>query len=415
MSAGLARKCVGVLALTGLWIWLAFMPGPQPHASQARVLAPSDFVHPYSARVTPVVDSIDAFISPVVASMTLEQKIRQLIVVHQAGTNPGDLHALMQSSAAGGFILMDSNVPSTPSELSSITASLVTNPELPPLIGIDEEGGDVTRLPYDGFAGANSLRNAPVPATYDAFDGRGSLLASVGVNLNFGVVADQTSDSNSFIYSRSFGGDAQHTAPRVAAAVSSESAHVLSTIKHFPGHGSAPGDSHTSIPTSSLSYDQWRASDAEPFVAGIRAGASFVMFGHLAFPSVDAQPASLSPEWHRILRQSLGFTGLIITDDMQMLQRSGVPELADAGENSVRALAAGNDVLLFVLGGDSSRSEVDITHVVSAVTRAVAEGRLSEANITASVRHVLSVRRSLVPQARNFVAPCPDVCLLNWE
>ena len=150
------------------------------------------------------------------------------------------------------------------------------------------------------------------------------------------------------------GTDPASASDRVAAAVTGERDVVQSTLKHFPGHGAAPGDSHTSIPTAPLTIDEWRAGPALPFAAGIGAGAELVMTGHLAYPAVDPAPASLSPEWHRILRDELGFDGVIVTDDMLMLQRNEQPEFADPGENAVRAVEAGSDLLLYVLPADPS-------------------------------------------------------------
>ena len=197
--------------------------------------------------------------------------------------------------------------------------------------------------------------------------------------MNFGIVADVTADADSFIYGRVLGADPQAAAERVAAAVAGERGAVLSTLKHFPGHGAAPGDSHASVPTAPLSLDEWRAGPAIPFAAGIDAGAELVMTGHLAYPSVDAAPASLSPEWHRILREELGFDGVVVTDDMLMLQHNGLPEFADPGENAVRAIAAGGDLLLYVLPADPSEFGISVDGLVASIVAAVDVGRIDEA------------------------------------
>src|SRR5690606_5636003 len=142
-------------------------------------------------------------------------------------------------------------------------------------------------------------------------------------DVNFGIVADVTADRGSFIFDRVLGTGVASAAPRVAAAVAGEQGVVGSTLKHFPGHGAVAGDSHVSVPTTGMSYDEWRATQAPPFEAGIDAGAEFVMLGHLRYTAIDAVPASLSAEWNRILRNELGFDGVIVTDDMSMLERSG--------------------------------------------------------------------------------------------
>ena len=350
---------------------------------------------------------VDTFVDRQLASMTLEQKIRSLIIANQPGTDPAALQSFVSGNDLGGFIVMGSNVPESPGELAGITSVITGSAELPRLIGIDEEGGLIKRLPYDGYAGADTLRNEPVSSTLSAFTSRGELLTSVGVNLNFGVVADVSSDPQSFIYGRSFGGDPTATAERVVAAVQGEDSSVLSTIKHFPGHGSAPGDSHVGVPTSPLTFDQWLATDAVPFQAGIDAGSSMVMFGHLAFPAVDPLPSSLSHLWHKILREQLGFTGVIITDDMTMLEHSHLPEYENRANNAVLALAAGNDVLLYVPGAD-----FDSGAIVSAVVTAVQTGQLSEADIDDSARRVMTLRRELYPEAESWIPPCDERCFI---
>ena len=351
---------------------------------------------------------VDFYVESKLESMSLEQKIRSLIIANTPGTDPAALSSFVSSNELGGFIVMGSNVPETPQELSSVTAAVMGNTELPRLIGIDEEGGLVKRLPYDGYAGADSLRNEPVASTFSAFSSRGELLKSVGVNLNFGIVADVSSDPSSFIYGRSFGLDASSVAERVTAAVSGEDSSVLSTIKHFPGHGSAPGDSHIGIPTSPLTYDQWLSGDAIPFQAGIDAGTSMVMFGHLSFPAVDGLPSSLSSTWHKVLREQLGFTGVIVTDDMTMLENSGMPEYSDRANNAVLALAAGNDVLLYV-----PNVNFDAESIVTGVVSTVQSGQISTQQLDNSVRRVLTMRRLLYPEAQTWMPPCDERCFVK--
>lgn len=327
--------------------------------------------------------------------MTLEQKVSSLFLLHRPGIDAADLNAFASSTGAGGLILMGDNVPGSPAALAAQTAAMSPDPELPLLLGIDEEGGDVTRLPWDVAAGADELQAQPAEASSAAFAERAAVLKSAGVSLNFGVVADVSTGPDSFIDSRSLGRDPLGAADRVAAAVSAERGLVLSTLKHFPGHGAAPGDSHTSVPSTSKSLEEWRGFDAVPFVRGIEAGAEFVMMGHLAYTAVDTAPASLSPAWHGILRDELGFDGVVITDDMRMLQDTGLPEYEDAGENAVRALAAGCTLLLYVLPADPASIGADPRTMRDAVVAAVASGRIDGARIDAAALKLLVLRRSL--------------------
>lgn len=355
-------------------------------------------------------DPVDYYANNFLGEMSLEQKIRSLLVLHRPGIDVATLQTLMATSGAGGFILMGNNIPPTPEELLALTSALSLDSELPALVAIDEEGGFVTRLPYDGFAGANTLRNEDPSATLAAFSGRAELLNSVGVNVNFGIDADVTADPFSFIFDRTFGDTPDQAALRVAAAVDGETPLVASTVKHFPGHGSTVGDSHVSIPATDMSFEQWRATDAVPFAAGVDAGAPLVMFGHLAFTAVDAAPASLSVAWHNVLREELGFTGIAITDDMTMLQGSGLPEYSDPVENAIAALAAGNDLLLYVLAADSSLDGIDPEAIVAGLVGAVTSGRIAESQVDESALRVLQLRRSFAPEALSWHPPCPAPC-----
>lgn len=340
-------------------------------------------------------DSVAAWVDERMSHLTIEQKAAALLMLHAPGTDPTPLRAFVDAGVSG-VILMGDNVPGSPPELAAITTQLHADPEAPVLVGIDEEGGEVQRLPWDSAASAEGLRGAPSDAARDAFAMRAETLAEVGVSVNFGIVADVTPDPDSFIFGRVLGTDPAGAAERVAAAVSGEQGVVLSTLKHFPGHGAAPGDSHSSVPAAPLTIDEWRAGPAIPFAAGIDAGAELVMTGHLAYPAVDPAPASLSPEWHRILRDELGFAGVVVTDDMLMLQHNGMAEYADPGENAVRALAAGSDLLLYVLPADPSDFGISVEGLVASIVAAVNSGRISADRLDDAVERVLTLRRSLV-------------------
>ncbi|WP_181243126.1 glycoside hydrolase family 3 N-terminal domain-containing protein [Glaciihabitans tibetensis] len=327
--------------------------------------------------------------------MSLDEKVASLLMLHSPGSDVGQLRAFVESYRPGGLILMGDNVPANPGELAAIIPQLDLNPDLPMLVAIDQEGGTVRRIRSDVAAAAPQLQQLPVAATSEAFASRASLLETLAINVNFGIVADQTSDRSSFIFPRALGTSPGDSADRVAAAVAGESGHVLSTLKHFPGHGAMADDSHTSIPTSDVSRDTWRTTHAVPFERGIDAGAELVMFGHLRYSAVDAAPASLSAAWHTILREELGFTGITVTDDMLMLNDSGEAALADPVQNAVSALAAGTTMLLYVLPSDPASVGADPRGIVAGVVAAVADGRLSESSINEAALKLLVARRQL--------------------
>lgn len=308
--------------------------------------------------------------------------------------DPTQLQALMKNGAFGGFLLMGANVPGTPEELSAVVTALAEDSALPPLVAIDEEGGLVTRLPWDTLPGADTLRSEPVTATTEAFAGRAALLAQSGVTVNFGIVADVTADPLSFIYDRTLGNTASEAAPRVAAAVAAERGPVASTLKHFPGHGAAPGDSHHGIPTTDMSLQKWQSDAAPPFTAGIDAGAEMLMFGHLSYTAITPTPASLAPEWYKLARTELGFTGVAVTDDLGMLLSSGEPAYADPVANSVAALNAGADLALTVIGVD----EAVALSLVDGVTAAAESGALPKDRLKEAAVRVNELRRQLIAE-----------------
>ena len=380
----------------------ACAPTPPPSVSESSAASPAPTRTPAqkpTSTPTPTptspADARFTWARERVSDLSLEQKAAALLMLHAPGTDAGPLRAFVDAGVSG-LIFMGDNVGGSPAEVASLSAGVQADPEAPVLVAIDQEGGEVQRLPWDAAASAGELRDAPATASYDAFASRAATLAESGVSVNFGIVADVTADPESFISGRVLGTDPVAAAERVAAAVTGEQDVVLSTLKHFPGHGAAPGDSHSSVPSAPLTLDEWRAGPALPFAAGIDAGAELVMTGHLAYPAVDPAPASLSPEWHRILREELGFDGVVVTDDMLMLQHNALPEYADPGENAVRAIAAGGDLLLYVLPADPSEFGISVEGLVASIVGAVQAGRIPESRIDEAVGRVLELRRSLV-------------------
>lgn len=345
--------------------------------------------------------ALDARAAAIVAGMTPRQKAGAVVMGHLPSTDPAAVREYMEQTGAGGFIVMGANVAGSESALRALADAASGDGALPALVAVDQEGGDVRRLKWDDFPSSLTLKTAPPEATAAAFSGRGSLVERAGIDVNFGIVADYTADPGSFIYRRSLGTDAAGAAPRVAAAVAGEAPFVDSTLKHFPGHGAAPGDSHRTIPSTGMSLDQWRAGESLPFRAGIDAGAQLVMFGHLAYTSVDAAPASLSSVWHDILRNELGFTGVAITDDMAMLEASGVTAYRDPVANAVAALVAGNDMVLGVAYSSVERANA----VIDGIAAAVDSGALTAERLDEAATRVVALR---LASATEGALPCTD-------
>ena len=155
---------------------------------------------------------------------------------------------------------------------------------------------------------------------------------------------------------------------------------LICCLKHFPGHGSTATDSHNGAATVDKTLPQLRQEDLKPFVSGIAAGADMVMVGHLTVPTMDDAPASLSHKLvTNLLRYDLGFRGVIVTDGLQM---QALAQYTD-GEKAVRALAAGNDMLLEIS---------DVPGAVAAVEQALADGTLTADALDASVLRVLQLK-----------------------
>ena len=363
----------------------------------APVVAEQQRVYPASGNTPPPPpDPIEQYAADRLSVMTLEQKIASMLMVHAPGLDPA-AWAATAGSGVGGMILMGDNVPAPEEDLATYTTIGTPEAGLPVLYAIDQEGGIVRRIFADQWASAYDLRFQDPSAARAAFNDRGTMLQSLGVDINFGIVADVTADPSSFIYERTLGDDAGASAARVAEAVAGESGTVLSTLKHFPGHGVSPGDSHNSIPATAMGLDEWRANHAPPFAAGIEAGVGVIMFGHLRFDAIDPVPATLSVMWHQVLRDELGFDGLIVTDDMAMLQNSGEPAYADQLTNAIAAVNAGNTMLVYV-------GPVDVPGMVAGIAAAVRDGRIAEATIDDAARRLLEVRRTISGETGRFSA-----------
>ncbi len=347
-----------------------------------------------AAGAPPLLDPTVLYVDQRLADMTLRQKLAAQVMIHVPGTDASRIRSVVERHGFGGVILMGDNVGGSAATVSRLTAALHAEPGLPILTAIDQEGGIVRRLLADDAPAGRALWTAPPSATEAAFRERAGLVDQAGVLINFGVVADVSPDGSSFIGPRTLGESPTASAERVAAAVRGESGAALSTLKHFPGHGASPDDSHVSVPRSGISLEEWRRTHAVPFVAGIEAGAPLVMTGHLQFDRISAMPATLSSEWITILRDELGFDGIVVTDDMLMLQRSGLAEYADPERNAVRALAAGNDLLLYVLPGDPRSVGIDPESLLDALVASVEEGTVSQASVDESVRRLISTRRA---------------------
>jgi beta-N-acetylhexosaminidase len=276
------------------------------------------------------------------------------------------------SEGGGGFVLFAYNVPSV-EELASLCAALrVERDDV--LLGIDEEGGDVTRLEWrtgSSYPGGAALGLLDEPSTTEAVAASiAAELAAAGVNWNLAPVADVNVPANPVIGSRAFGSDADLVARHVAAYVrGTQSRHVAACAKHFPGHGATEQDSHLELPTVTGDVE----AGLEPFRAAIAADVQTIMTAHVRVPALDDAPATLSARIVQgLLRDELGFDGLVFADALEM---KAVSATVGIEESAVRALEAGVDALC--IGHDLG--EDDVLRVRAALVARVPEERLREA------------------------------------
>lgn len=339
-------------------------------------------------------DAIAARAQAIAADMDSRALAGTIVMGHYGTQTPATAVRYMAEARIGGFLLMGSNVSFDEARVRELTAALRGDRALPALVAIDEEGGIVTRLPWDDFAAGGDLAAADPAESTVAFAARGALVARAGAGINFGVVADATDDPSSFIAPRVLGPNPDAAAERVTAAAQGEAPYALTTLKHFPGHGTVTGDSHWTIPVAEQSYDDWAATTAVPFQAGIDAGAPLVMVGHLVYPQVSDLPASLSPDWYRILRDDLGFAGVTVTDDLGMLLSSGDPRFSDPVANAVSAVAAGADLVVQVVRSDWTTAG----QLADGIAAAADAGLIPEARLRQAAERVLALRLQLAGQ-----------------
>ena len=325
-------------------------------------------------------------------SMTLEEKIGQMIMIGVYGTELNDdIISLMNAYHFGGVIFYDRNlVNAEQTKKFAEDISAVANQKVPLFFAIDEEGGRVARgrdfLEVPPSQESIGLSEHPSNATFWAKH-TANILRTIGVNLNFAPVADVGSRDT-----RSFGDDAQTVAIFVdAAAQGYEQENFLYTLKHFPGIGKSKIDPHKEVSVVEDSREILDAEDILPFAKIIRGHDNtkfMVMIGHLKYAALDrVNSASLSPAvMTKLLRNELGFSGVVITDDLEM---GAIKNNVDLSRIGVQVVRAGGDIALVC--HDSASQQVVYESILEAVNR----GEISEERIDESVRRILKMKAHL--------------------
>jgi len=338
--------------------------------------------------------------------MSAAEVAGQVIVGRWHGSDPATAAGMVEDHHLAGVQLTGDNIVDRP-QVSATTAAVAeaferTGRSFPPVLGVDQEGGVVAHLrgitaefPSFATAGAAVAQKGREGrrAVRAAMRAKALELRELGFTWVFAPVADVTiGEADVTIRSRSASSDPEVAAAAVSAAVEGYvAAGLVSTTKHFPGHGTATQDSHETLPEIDLSRQELAAHELPPFRAAVRSGAPAVMMGHLDVRSLaPGVPTSLAPEAYDLLRNDLGFEGVAITDSL------GMGAVISQGRPAVDALAAGADLLL--MPADTPR-----THRV--VTKAVRKGDLSRERVEEAAARVVAVQ--LWQQRMSAERPAP--------
>lgn len=359
--------------------------------------------------------------------LTTQQKVGQLLVAGFQGTQAGeDAVRAIQEYQVGGVILYERNVESL-AQLTELTNSLkaLNGGHVPLFLSTDEEGGVVSRMPPE-------IQDLPSALTFGSLEneelrlnacyGLGGTLAGLckafGISLNYAPVLDVWSNpDNTVIGSRAFGTDAMRVAAAAPqAAYGMMDAGVIPVVKHFPGHGDTAVDSHLGLPVVDKTLEELEELELLPFREAVsperyygtyeagKGAVPAVMVGHILMTAFDDErPATLSPAVVTgLLRGTLGFDGLVCTDDLTM---AAISDTYGMGEAAVLALEAGCDLLLVCHGS------APLTAAREGLLEAVENGRISEARLDESVYRILALK--LEYGVTNDPVPQPDAAELN--
>lgn len=346
---------------------------------------------------TPTVPQLtaEAFVREWMQGMTAEEKVGQLAMFGFSGSQSvnENFRTLMQTYRVGNIILYGANIASGDSDggfarCKRLTRALAeANPgSIPLLVSTDVEGGTVVRFrwsPWPSSGRTLGRRNDPDTA-YTQFLTVGSKLRAVGINMDLAPVMDVAAEPmRTALKTRIISSSTEITSVIGASMIRGlRDASCLSVAKHFPGHGATTTDSHLETPVVHKTYAELTAYDLIPFAAAVEAGADAVLVAHILYPQLDeADIASMSyPIITGVLREKMGFDGIVMSDDFRM---AGLTVRYGVGDAAVRFVLAGGDLILCGAQHDKQREIMD------ALLAAVQDGTISEARLDESVYRIL--------------------------
>lgn len=376
------RNFVSVLLLIVFLFATGCQAAPTPSASPASTPTPAPSATP-APTPTPTPDPVEEALS----AMTTEEKVGQLLIAGFYETEAGEeARSYIQDYHVGGLILYGRNVESA-QQLTDLTNGLkaLVGDGVPLFLSTDQEGGMVERMPPE----IQKLPNAYDVSDPAAFGSAlGTECAAFGLNTDFAPSLDIWSNpNNTVIGRRAFGSDAETVTQRgLACLTAMEESGTIPVVKHFPGHGDTDTDSHVGLPVVDKTREELLEMELLPFQAAIDAGAPAVMVGHILMTQIDPdKPATLSSEVVTgLLREELGFDGVVFTDDLTM---GAITQNYGLGEAAVLAVEAGCDVLLVCHEAGS------VDQVYTALLDAVDTGRITEDRLDQSVRRILTLKQ----------------------
>ncbi len=317
------------------------------------------------------------------SKMTLEEKVGQMFLARYPSS--GVINEIKNYQPAGYILFGKDFQNATPNSIKKELQDCQNASKIPLALGVDEEGGTVVRVSqYKAFRAspfkspreiyANGGMNAIISDSHE----KSNLLKNLGINMNLAPVVDVPKTSNDFIYKRAFStnvNEVKNFTNQIINAMKSDN--ITSVMKHFPGYGNNV-DTHTGIAIDKRDYSNFENRDFIPFEEGIKNGAPAILVSHNIVECMDkSKPASLSDNVHNILRNELGFSGIIMTDDLAM---DAVKQYVENGDAATQAVLAGNDLII----------SSDFANQRNEVLQAVKDGTIEENTINNAVKRVLA-------------------------
>lgn len=330
-----------------------------------------------------------------IKSMTLKEKIGQLLIVGFDGTNINEESlGYIENLKVGGFILFSRNIVDINQSLNLLNdlKESNSNNDLPLFLSIDEEGGKVSRLPKSFIKIPEMIKignKNHEDLSYEIGNILGERVKSLGFNMNFAPVLDINSNpKNPVIGSRAFGSTIKSVSKNGLQVMKGiRDVNVIPAVKHFPGHGDTNVDSHINVPVIEKTIDELKSFELIPFIKAIEEDVEMIMVAHILYPELDKDfPSTMSSKvMESLLRNELGYEGVIVSDDMTM---GAIVENYTLEEGVLSFLKSGGDIALVCHGRENPKK------VMERIEMAVTSGELSEQDIDEKVYRILKLKEN---------------------